>query len=486
LSTKFASIIVTILLVGVLLVAFTRYYSLASDLASTESARGGKGYVSDEVWYVSSARNILRKVFKVNVSPPDRAGASVIFSDPIGVSKLEAFIEEHGFEVKIVDTGYSEINAVYFEAEDSHSLKVFVEALTRRYRVEDVVWGWRIPDAEGINNYMNLEHPPLGKYVIGVSMLLYGDHPLAWRYPSIVAGVLIVLFTYLVMLKLTSDKWLSLVVSLLVSMDPIMRALSSTALLDIYVALFTTLSLYFLVARKLYIALVVSIAGSTFKFNTLFTLIPIWLIALRKELKAEPTLEKLMETVVKLFLVTLALFMLFQVIVSIPLIAHIGFNAWVQQSIIGAFKWHASIKCTGSSCPISSTPWEWFLGVNGFPLYYFSQERALVAMGFWPIWTIALSYATLLLPAYRVNRKLAPLLVFFLGTLLGYVFLWLIGGKTQYSFYSVQFAPLVYMLVVLGFVEVILKRDKLGSILYSWILVLRLMWRALLKLLVIE
>ncbi|GBF09557.1 conserved hypothetical protein, partial [Aeropyrum pernix] len=40
-------------------------------------------------------------------------------------------------------------------------------------------------------NYYNAEHPPLGKYIIALSMLLCGDRPLCWRLPSIVEAGLI-------------------------------------------------------------------------------------------------------------------------------------------------------------------------------------------------------------------------------------------------------------------------------------------------------
>jgi predicted membrane-bound dolichyl-phosphate-mannose-protein mannosyltransferase len=44
----------------------------------------------------------------------------------------------------------------------------------------------------------NVEHPPLGKVLIAGSMAIFGDGPLGWRLPSIVAGLVAIAAVYLI------------------------------------------------------------------------------------------------------------------------------------------------------------------------------------------------------------------------------------------------------------------------------------------------
>jgi 4-amino-4-deoxy-L-arabinose transferase-like glycosyltransferase len=50
---------------------------------------------------------------------------------------------------------------------------------------------------------VNPEHPPLAKYLIALSIKTFGDEPLAWRFPSSVAGALAALAAFGLTLRLT-------------------------------------------------------------------------------------------------------------------------------------------------------------------------------------------------------------------------------------------------------------------------------------------
>jgi len=58
-ESKINLILATIIVIASLIVLAHS----ALELAETERERGGRGYVTDEVWYVSAARNILIRVF---------------------------------------------------------------------------------------------------------------------------------------------------------------------------------------------------------------------------------------------------------------------------------------------------------------------------------------------------------------------------------------------------------------------------------------
>jgi predicted membrane-bound dolichyl-phosphate-mannose-protein mannosyltransferase len=477
-----------ILLLLVLAYAAHLYFGLALNLQELEKQRKGKGYVSDEVWYVPSARNILIKVFGITPRKPGTIGASIIFQGKIPYEDVSRIASK--YNVKIIDTNYYHIRAIYVEAPNTTDIEVFVKALNEsKIRISDIVYGWRIPDATGINQYLNLEHPPMAKYLIGLSIMLLGDYPVAWRIPEIAAGIIMLVALFYLAIDVVEGsigRWLALIIVFLTAIDPIMRALSSIALLDIYVALFTVLAFIPLSRRHYLLSLLVAIVGSTFKFSVLFAIIPIYILFIRSRLKRDPGFANFIYTSILFLAVTVALFLAAQIIVSIPLIGYLGFKSWFSQSIIGAIEWHTSVKCVGAGCPPVSTPLDWFVGVNSFPLYYMSGNQPLLAQGYWPLWIVSLATLIIFLPGYMISRSFGKSFLYLVGTWSGYVILWLIGGRTQYSFYSVQFVGLVYLALIVSIYEMMILWYNGRRALKFWISLFKWLWKVILRLLMVR
>ncbi len=79
----------------------------------------------------------------------------------------------------------------------------------------------------------NTEHPPLGKLLIAGSMWLFGDVPMGWRFPSIVAGVVVVFAVYLLVRTSGRDPWLPVYAAGVVMLDNLLLVHSRIATLDI-------------------------------------------------------------------------------------------------------------------------------------------------------------------------------------------------------------------------------------------------------------
>src|SRR3954452_7632920 len=99
------------------------------------------------------------------------------------------------------------------------------------------ILGWHVPSGDpyatappGLDP--NTEHPPLGKIAIAASMHVFGDNPLGWRFPSIVAGLVIVVCVYLIVRSTRSDPWPAVYAAGLVSLDNLMLVHTRIATLD--------------------------------------------------------------------------------------------------------------------------------------------------------------------------------------------------------------------------------------------------------------
>jgi dolichyl-phosphate-mannose-protein mannosyltransferase len=79
----------------------------------------------------------------------------------------------------------------------------------------------------------NSEHPPLGKVVIAASMKVFGDDPLGWRFPSLVAGLVVIIAIYLLVRSTGRDPWLAVYAAGVAMLDNLLLVHSRIATLDV-------------------------------------------------------------------------------------------------------------------------------------------------------------------------------------------------------------------------------------------------------------
>lgn len=89
-------------------------------------------------------------------------------------------------------------------------------------------------------------HPPLGKYLIGLGMAVFGaDSSFGWRISAAVFGTAAVLLLYVVALLLTRSLGVAVAASGLLAIDGLGIVLSRVSLLDVFVMFFTLLTFLF-------------------------------------------------------------------------------------------------------------------------------------------------------------------------------------------------------------------------------------------------
>ncbi len=430
-----------------------------------------KGYVSDEVWYVNAARNILRNIFGC-MPQMERVRATLIYAQKEDIQKAKLMAST--YNISIIYDSFTKINALYVEAVNYSS----IESFATLSGAVDVVFGWILGDSADINKYMNYEHPPLAKYLIALAMAVFGDRPLFWRIPSIIMGAITTLMTYFVAYTISKSKEVSLIASAFVAVDPMTRYLSSIAILDIYVAAFTLISLYLALRGRLKEALLVLGLTSTFKFTALLTFIPLLFIYIKNFIKRSTRFLDVLFASLEYLSLAILSFVFFQILLSAPIIVKMGIDIWFSESILKAFSWHLSVKCVGAGCPIASAPWDWFFGLNSFPLYIDSHGKALYAAGFIPAYIASFILLFFTLPYRKYDTISRDAWYIILGLFTAYSILWLAGSRTQYSFYAVQLTAPIYVFLITQLYEY-LNREQIILTLNAWKELLAHLWSAI-------
>ncbi len=236
------------------------------------------------------------------------------------------------------------------------------------------------------------------------------------------------------------------------------------AMLDIYIALFTFLTYYLALTRRFRLGILALSLGVTTKFNGGFPY-PALLAKIARDIG-----DKLKFIAYLVLSVMVPILILFTF--SIPLIANLGFSRWWNEAIVGAIRWHLSIKTLGG--PPQSAPWEWFLGINPFPLHLIYDPETqqwvadLIAKGNPPLYILTLALSLLLIPVFKELPDEGFTYVYTWVTYLMYVAIWFLGARTQYSFYMVQIVPLIYTLLFIEVYYIVTPINRIIYVLRSW------------------
>ena len=113
-----------------------------------------------------------------------------------------------------------------------------------RFYVNDACW-YLFSSAEScvVDTESNLEHPPLGKWIIAAGMKVFGDNPWGHRVLPALLGTLTIPLAYLLARKLLRSRLGAVVVAGLLAVDFMHFVLSRAAMLDIPLTFFAVISL---------------------------------------------------------------------------------------------------------------------------------------------------------------------------------------------------------------------------------------------------
>ena len=87
-------------------------------------------------------------------------------------------------------------------------------------------------------------HPEMGKLAIALGILAFGDRSFGWRFPAVVAGLVMLLLVYPIARRLGLPPPWALIALGLAAADPLGIAQSRIATLDVFVGVWTVLCIY--------------------------------------------------------------------------------------------------------------------------------------------------------------------------------------------------------------------------------------------------
>ncbi|CAB49441.1 hypothetical protein [Pyrococcus abyssi] len=425
-------------------------------------------YMGDEVWYVSSTRNILH-LLGINVSYVENGsvGVNVFLKEPLYVGKVRVkflgitlekpvreapqipeFAEKLGVTVEYYPFNYTrnesqweDLKLRIWEVAERNSFveyysysnfpgvfyripvenyKNFTEELREIGNIT-IIPGYKYPDEENIHKYLNTEHPFLGKDIIALGMLIE-DKPFYWRIPGIIEHALIVIIVTLVAYKITKSYLASSIAATFAALDPLLFATGIVAMLDIHVAFFIALFMLFLALDRIRLSgIALGLAAAT-KLSGAFAFPILWF----KILKEKDLKEYLISGLV--------LPMVSFLIPEITIIKAIGFIPWLEE-FIASFSWHLSFK---GEHPSEAPFWMWFVSLKPFPFHFDPDVYAVTD----PILMISMIVFVFAVPYVSLRRKgLSEIFWMFWSIIAFFALQYILGGKTQFIFYATPLIP---------------------------------------------
>lgn len=376
-------------------------------------------YTSDEVWYVSAARNFINEIGLGKYLAS--YGVTVAPSPPCNVTGVTPAVY------------YKDNLMAWYDNVTYVQLKNILDNSSCIVR-----FGYYYPDEQSIVTYLNLEHPWLGKYFIVFSMLLLGDKPVNWRVPAMILSALMLILVYYLALRISNSIAYASLASVTLLMDATFRDVGIITLLDVYVGFFTLLTVYMYFTKRYTASAIASGLAVASKYPGIFTtLAGAYLDTYRKN------------GIWGLTYIALA-FVIF-LIPQLPIVYLVGGVHNYISDVFFYLKWFTEPRPPG---PVASNPFDWLIGTDSF---INNVTPPLYAMGLPGAYLIAVAYSLVLIEPHLRSRLFNELTinelsipVTLLTIWLGYWLVFILGDTTLYSYYTMQFAALVPLVLVLA------------------------------------
>ena len=300
-------------------------------------------------------------------------------------------------------------------------------------------------------------HPPLGKWLIGIGIKLFGNNEFGWRIIPALVGTACVILIYLIAQRLFNSIFLSSTAALLMALDGLALVMSRVALLDIFLMFFILLCCYFILTNNLWLSgVAIGLAGAS-KWSGFF-LIPL-IIAITINWK-NLQLSSLLRRLVQFILIPIGVYF----------ITWSGWilnsNGWGRQSggnlFTSLWKYHIEIlnfhRELSEKHAYNANPWSWLVLGRPTSFYYESPSdcgaascaQEILAIGTPVLWWAGVFAIAVTTGLFIVSKD--RIAAFILAGIAGTYLPWfLIQGRTMFYFYAISILPFLILALIYTF-----------------------------------
>ena len=300
-------------------------------------------------------------------------------------------------------------------------------------------------------------HPPLGKWLIGIGIKIFGNNEFGWRIIPALVGTACVILIYLIAQRLFNSFFLSSTAAVLMALDGLALVMSRVALLDIFLMFFILLAFYFILTNNLWLSgVAIGLAGAS-KWSGFFV-IPL-IIALTINWK-NFQLSILLRRLVQFILTPLGVYF----------ITWSGWilnsNGWGRQSggnlFTSLWKYHIEIlnfhRELSEKHAYNANPWSWLVLGRPTSFYYESPSdcgaascaQEILAIGIPVLWWAGVFAIAVTAGLFIVSKD--RIAAFILAGIAGTYLPWfLIQGRTMFYFYAISILPFLILALIYTF-----------------------------------
>ena len=354
-------------------------------------------------------------------------------------------------------------------------------------------------------------HPPLGKVIMAVGVLIFGMCPFGWRFMGTLFGVLMLPVIYNFAKKFFNETWICIVTTLLFAFDFMHFVQTRIATIDVFVTLFIMLSYYFMYCytklsfydtplKKTFIPLgLCGIAmglGWASKWTGIYSsagLCVIFFVQMFKRFREYQYANKnikgssdgiehkyIADNFYKLFMKTIGFCCIFFVVIPVIIyvLSYIPFSDGTDRGLITKvieaqktmFNYHSALK---DSHPYSSRWYQWPIMYR--PMWYYSGVTAndlregISAFGNPLVWWAGIpAFIYMLYLIYKDRDKKAAFLT--LGYMSQYA-PWLLVTRTVFIYHYFPSVPFITVMLGYSFYNIVRYKPKMKKFVYVYVAV---------------
>jgi dolichyl-phosphate-mannose--protein O-mannosyl transferase len=337
---------------------------------------------------------------------------------------------------------------------------------------------WQVPEEEAPKDLAyEWTHPPLGKEISSLGILIFGDNTFGWRFFQAFFGVLGTLFIFLLGRNLFNNG-VGLIAALLYTFESFIFVLSRITMVDIFMANFVLLASLFVVkyakSRKTIFLILIGVfcgASISIKWSGVYIAeflagVSFFLIYYFEVYSSDSEGSSYFSALLKIFPRMIIAFVLIPLIIYVATyIPFFYFGNSIGDFIAlqgQMFGYHGGVTETH---PYQSQWWMWPLLIKTVYMYFENlggQYAHIYALGNPFIWWTGFLF--LVAGVVQVIRKESPALIFTVVSVFAYWLPWALSPRKVTFLYHFLPALLFVIIISAYFLDSIWNKSKYGKI----------------------